>query len=233
MNRLLEGDVGSGKTLVALLSMLTAVRAGYQTAILAPTEILARQHYQTFRSHLEQNPILKEPANVGLLTSQFHEINGRNISKEHVIMAINRGEVSMVIGTHALLQGAISFKKLGLVVIDEQHRFGVEQRAMLLKRRTPHLLSMSATPIPRTLALAFYGDLDISTLTEQPKGRQKIITRVVAEEKRPAAYEFIKKQLRDGHQAFVITPRVEESERQQIKSVKKEFERLATDIFPE
>jgi ATP-dependent DNA helicase RecG len=233
MNRLLEGDVGSGKTLVALIAILNALHSGFQCVLLAPTEILARQHYETFRRDLQGHPKVTGRINIALLTGQFREINGKEISKQHVLEAIKNGEVNILIGTHAVLQEAVRFRKLGLIVIDEQHRFGVEQRAMLLKKRTPHLLSMSATPIPRTLALAVYGDLDISALTELPKGRQKIATKIVNEDGRRQAYDFIRNQIKQGRQAFIITPRVEESETSAVKSVKKEFERLSKEIFPE
>ncbi len=206
MNRLLEGDVGSGKTLVALTAALETVSAGCQVVLLAPTEILARQHYESFRNYLCNYPHV-----VSLMTRNFHIANDQNLTKANLREVIADGDVSIVIATHAVLQQGINFHKLGLVIIDEQHRFGVQQRSALVKltdaKEKPHLLSMSATPIPRTLALSLYNDLDISTLTELPKGRQVIATKIVDEQKRDQAYDFIRKQIHAGRQAFVVTPR--------------------------
>ncbi len=211
MNRLLEGDVGSGKTLVALIAALETAAAGFQTLILAPTEILANQHYGTFCKMLLGNPVAGA-LTIGLLTSQFHSINEAKADRKKIIAEAKAGQIDILIGTHALLGGDLTFSNLGLVVIDEQHRFGVEQRALLLrKHNTPHLLSMSATPIPRTLALAFYGDLDISALRELPAGRQPVATKLVAETERTATYKFMQQELAAGRQAFVITPRGEDS----------------------
>ena len=193
MNRLLEGEVGSGKTVVAGLAMLEAATAGYQSILLAPTEILAWQHYQTLEKLFSHTTI-----NISLQT-RSHKI----------------GEIKdIVVGTHALLQENVRFQKIGLLVVDEQHRFGVKQRAKLQNTDqglVPHLLSMTATPIPRTLALAFYGDLDISKLKELPSGRKKVITRLVAPENRQVAYEFIRKELGRGRQAYVVVPLVGET----------------------
>lgn len=234
MNRLLEGDVGSGKTLVALLAMLETAAEGFQTCLLAPTEILAKQHYDTFSKYLLGNSALGTGLRIGLLTGKYRLLNNAIVPKHELTQASAKKFPNILIGTHALLHESAQFHNLGLVVIDEQHRFGVEQRSLLLqKNRQPHLLSMSATPIPRTLALAFYGDLAVSALTELPKGRKKIETQVIAEAQREKAYAFIKKELRTGRQAFIITPRVEESDTSQVKSVKQEFKRLSSDIFPE
>jgi ATP-dependent DNA helicase RecG len=232
MNRLLEGDVGSGKTLVALASMLEAMAAGFQTVLLAPTEILARQHYEVLCKYLQSYPYV-----VSLLTRNFHLANDQNLSKANLLEVVAEGDVSLVVATHAVLQQGIEFKNLGLVVIDEQHRFGVQQRSSLVKltdaKTKPHLLSMSATPIPRTLALSVYSDLAISTLTELPKGRQKIVTKIVNELNRDKAYEFIRQQVGSGRQAFVVTPRVEDSDTSTIKSAKAELARLQADVFPQ
>ena len=256
MNRLLQGDVGSGKTLVALATTLNVVDAGLQVALLAPTEILARQHYESFKMRLKT---FHSPGQggrklrVGLLTRNFHEMDGVNVTKKDFLKQLSAGKINILIGTHAVLQSTVNFKNLALVIIDEQHRFGVKQRGLLLKtttsgyptpfsdgrqkkeygnnQRTSHLLSMSATPIPRTLALSIYSDLEVSTLTELPRGRQTIITKIIAENSRQEAYNFIKKEILAGRQAFVITPLVEESEKIQIKSVKAEFERLRKEVF--
>lgn len=232
MNRLLEGDVGSGKTLVALAASLETMKAGYQAVLLAPTEILARQHYESVRNYLRNYPYV-----VSLLTRNFHIANDQNLTKANLQEVIGDGDVSLVIATHAVLQQGVEFKKLGLVVIDEQHRFGVQQRGSLVKltdtKTKPHLLSMSATPIPRTLALSVYGDLAISTLNELPKGRQTITTKVVDETRRAATYEFIRKQGASGRQAFIVTPRVEDSETSTIKSAKAELARLQQEVFPQ
>lgn len=232
MNRLLEGDVGSGKTLVAVAATLEVVNAGFQAVILAPTEILARQHYESLRNYLRNYPHV-----VGLLTRNFQLANDNELNKSAIHQSIAKGEVSIVVATHAILQEDIKFAKLGLIIIDEQHRFGVEQRKVLTQANKdsvrPHLLSMSATPIPRTLALAFYQDLSISTLAELPRGRQTIITELVSEEGRDQAYDFIRSQMNAGRQVFIVTPRVEESDTTTIKSAKAELDRLQSKVFPE
>ncbi len=237
MNRLLQGDVGSGKTLVALLAALQAIHAGYQAALIVPTEVLARQHYESISSYLKK---FSKNYHVGLLTSFFQMRDGKLTTKELLAKSLTTNKINILVGTHAILQKGVQFFKLGLVIIDEQHRFGVEQRSFLLKEAksfqkdtdyVPHLLSMSATPIPRTLALSLYGDLEVSALTEMPKGRQKIITTIIPEIKRGAAYSFIAEQITTGRQAFIITPRVEETDASEIKSVKKEYERLSKEIF--
>ncbi len=252
MNRLLQGDVGSGKTLVALVAALLAIEQNFQVALIAPTEILAKQHLETFYQHLKHyhTRLYDSEIKIGLLTNNFQLLDDNVLKKAELIKKIKTGKVNLVIGTHALLQNNLTFSNLGLVIIDEQHRFGVAQRAVLARGSmrhpsesakanqrqsaiVPHLLSMSATPIPRTLALSFYSDLDVSTLTELPLGRQKVITEVVEETKREQAYASIKKQLALGRQAFIVTPRVEESEQLNLKSVKKEFERLSKEVFQE
>lgn len=223
MSRLVQGDVGSGKTIVAALSALHVVTNGYQVAVMAPTEILAKQHYSTFVKLLAKYNI-----NV-----QFIAGSTQKKQKEEVIRQMKTGTVDIVIGTHALIQEGIGFKKLGLAVIDEQHRFGVKQRETLKSFGSPHLLNMTATPIPRTLAITVYGDQDLSIIDEMPKGRQEIITRVIPEKKRIDAYRWIEDQIAKGRQAFVICPLIDESDTLEVKSVLQEFERLNNDIFPD
>jgi len=233
MNRLLEGDVGSGKTLVALMAALQAVSEGFQVALLAPTEILAQQHYQTMQKYFVAPARTCAQVQQILFTNHYCKINGKNETKSKLISLIKEGMPGIFIGTHALLQKNIKFKKLALVIIDEQHRFGVEQRAELMKagKKVPHLLSLSATPIPRTLQLAVYGELDISQIKTKPLGRKDIITKLVTNENRAKAYQFINAQIKSGRQAFVITPLVEESDKLGVKSAKTEAE-LLKKVFP-
>ena len=229
-NRLLEGDVGSGKTVVAILAAQQVAQAGLQVAVLAPTEILAQQHYQTFKNFLKNTAV-----RIDLLTASAK-------AKKEVIRLINNDFAQIVIGTHALIQDKVAFPNLGLVIIDEQHRFGIKQRARLLKNATttPHLLSMTATPIPRTLALTMYGDLDISLIQEKPQGRQKIKTRLVAPAHKKMAYRFIDQEIAQGRQVFVICPRIELPElttipdliKQEVKAVMAEHENLSKNHFP-
>ena len=237
MNRLLEGDVGSGKTVVAGIALLQAASKGYQAALMAPTEMLARQHF------FEIINLLKDfNLKIGLLTGNeariFREKNN-SVSREKILKKNQDGDIDILIGTHALIQEKVAFKKLALAIIDEQHRFGVFQRAALQKKYesfstvVPHLLTMTATPIPRTLALAIYGDLDISFINEMPKGRQKIITKVISPNERENTYQFIKSEVKKGRQAFVICPLIEESESLQVKSAVQEYERLSKEIFPD
>jgi len=210
MNRLMEGDVGSGKTVVALIAAIQTAKAGYQTVFMAPTEVLAHQHMETIRALTAHTNI-----EVGLLTSATAWTTYSLGSKTEIKKRIARGDTKIIIGTHALIQKDVEFKNLALVVIDEQHRFGVNQRAALLKHSSselaPHLLSMTATPIPRTLALTIYGDLDISIIKEKPKNRQKIITRIVPPSGRQEAHQFIRSEVKAGRQVFVICPRIEVS----------------------
>ena len=244
MNRMLEGDVGSGKTLVALIASLQAMADGFQVAFLAPTEILAKQHYQTalkfFKLSVSPKHDGRLPAGeaghkmgIFLLTNTYAKISGDDIPKTDLQKMITKGAAGLYVGTHALLQKKIQFNNLALVIIDEQHRFGVEQRARLLETygKTPHLLSLSATPIPRSLQLAFYGELDISQIKEKPADRKSIITLLTPANKRTDAYSFLKKQILQGRQAFVITPLIEESDKLGAKSAKKELESLKK-IFP-
>jgi ATP-dependent DNA helicase RecG len=231
MVRLLQGDVGSGKTLVAALSALEGVVSGWQSAFVAPTEILASQHFKYLQKYLPE-------CTIGLLSRNFAEISGgEKLTKKELLAKVASGEIHILVGTHAVLQKEVSFHKLGLAIIDEQHRFGVAQRSFMLKQEqfadlTPHLLSMSATPIPRTLALTFYGNLKISSLTTIPTGIKQITTTVAKEDERDQIYKKLKVALDSGAQAFIVTPRVEENELSSLKSVKEEFARLERDIFP-
>ncbi len=213
MNRLLQGDVGSGKTLVALMSMLIALDNGYQSALMVPTEILAQQHFQSFTLFLQGLDI-----HIELLTGSTTAKEKKRI-KESVAL----GETDILIGTHALIEDTVQFKNLALVVIDEQHRFGVAQRAKMWMKSNvaPHILVMTATPIPRTLAMTFYGDLDISTINEMPPGRKPIITKHIRASSRLRAYGFMRDQIEKGKQAYIIYPLIEESE-------KLDFENLVT-----
>lgn len=249
MNRLLNGDVGSGKTVVATIACLEAAAAGWQAAILAPTEILSRQHFQKISAMLAPFPV-KIALLVSAETRLAEDGISGAISKAALLTRIAHGTPMIVIGTHALLQEGVRFGRLGLVVVDEQHRFGVAERAALTKNGAlmPHLLSMTATPIPRTLAIGLYGDLDISVLAELPKGRQKIITRVIPPASREIAYKFIRKEVANGRQVFVICPRIDPSAHEkeagapliespdwriEVKAVKSEFEKLSKKIFPD
>lgn len=225
MNRLLNGDVGTGKTVVAGIACYNAAVAGYQSVIMAPTEILAEQHFNTL------SKIFPEDVSIGILTNHAARSGEREMKKPEFKKQIAEGHVSVVIGTHAIIQDDVRFRNLGFAVVDEQHRFGVEQRKTLLRENgnagtTPHFLSMTATPIPRTLALSIYGDLDISILDEFPKGRKPIVTKVVANENRDKAYAFIHERIRAGRQAFVVCPLIEESDMLGVKSVTQEFEKL-------
>jgi ATP-dependent DNA helicase RecG len=235
MARLLQGDVGSGKTAVAGAALVVAAANGYQGAIMAPTEILAEQHYRTLSDLLGKVKFAaRGPLRIELLTGS---LSGRG--RREALEALAAGDVDVAVGTHALIQEGVSFKKLGVTVVDEQHRFGVMQRAALRERaanggyQTPHLLVMSATPIPRTLALTFFGDLDVSVIDELPPGRQPVSTRWVPPDERQDAYDFIRAQVREGRQAFVVCPLVEESQALQTKAATQEYEMLSRDVFPD
>jgi ATP-dependent DNA helicase RecG len=221
MQRLLMGEVGSGKTVCALYAMLRAIEAGHQAALMAPTETLAEQHFRTLETLLADEPV---PAT--LLTSATPAARRREL-----LDSLGAGQPQLVVGTHALIEEAVEFSSLAVAVVDEQHRFGVRQRAALDAKgpgkRLPHVLHMTATPIPRTLSLTAYGDLDTTALRELPAGRQPITTRVVGEERRPEAYEFIRARLREGRQAFVVCPLVADSEAVQAKAAEAEARRLA------
>jgi ATP-dependent DNA helicase RecG len=222
MTRLVQGDVGSGKTIVALLSALKVIKSGFQVSLMAPTEILAKQHYLTFSKLLRA-----EGLNIQLIVGSTPQKQ-----KDEIINQMKTGTLDIAIGTHALIQESIGFKKLGLAIIDEQHRFGVKQRNTLKTYGTPHLLSMTATPIPRTLAITIYGDQDLSVIDEMPKGRLEIITRHVSEKKRTDAYRWVEDQVLKGRQVFVICPLIEESETLELKAVYTEYDYLKTHIFP-
>lgn len=261
MNRLLEGDVGSGKTLVALIAALAVIKSGHQVAFMAPTEILARQHFTEAARRLggKHIPSLSQDGNTGggelkealnikiaLLTASENKIfkdgKMKEISRKKLLDEIKNGEINFLIGTHSLIQENVIFRNLALSIVDEQHRFGIDQRAKLQKevlnikdglKTVPHLLSMTATPIPRTLALTVYGDLDLSILDEMPKGRQKIITKLVAPANRDLAYKFIYEQIKKGRQAFVICPLIEESDVLEVRSATQEYEKLSEKIYPD
>ncbi len=224
MCRLIQGDVGAGKTVVTLGAAAIASGSGYQTAFMAPTEVLAQQHYRTAKSLLESAQVP-----VYLLTHS-------NEGKKEALEAIQNQENCVVIGTHALFQESVKFKKLGLVIVDEQHRFGVEQRGLLLKKSEsgkPHLLMTTATPIPRTLALTLYGDLDLSIIRQKPKGRKPIRTRILRDKDRPRLYQQISEVVKKGQQVYVIYPLVEESEKLELKSATEMHKKLSQEVFPD
>jgi ATP-dependent DNA helicase RecG len=224
MNRLVQGDVGSGKTIVGVFAILAAIQSGYQAALMAPTEVLAEQHYRKLVSWFN---LLHLP--VELLTGST------KIAKRRQVLAqLETGELPLLVGTHALIQDPVNFQRLGLVVIDEQHRFGVQQRARLLsKGQAPHVLTMTATPIPRTLALTLHGDLDVSQIDELPPGRQPIKTTVLSGRQRIEAYDLIKREVVQGRQAYVIFPLIEESEKLDVRAAVEEYHHLSNKVFPE
>ena len=231
MSRLLQGDVGSGKTVVATTGMLMAVAAGRQAALMAPTEILAEQHYRTIVDSLAETGTigLDRPVSVVLLTGSL-----RRVERRKVYTALASGQADIVVGTHALIQQHVTFRDLALVVVDEQHRFGVAQRGTLRgKGDSPHMLVMSATPIPRSLALTVYGDLDVSVIDELPPGREEIETRWLLPRERERAYAFLRSQVESGRQVFILYPLIEESEKVDAKAAVDEYERLQRDIFPD
>jgi ATP-dependent DNA helicase RecG len=266
MNRLLQGDVGSGKTIVAAIAAISAAEHGFQTAFMAPTEILARQHFETMKKLCAKITPDDQPT-IGLATGTetiifFGNDIETKVPKKDFAKRTVHGDIAIVFGTHALIQKSMVFKNLGLVIIDEQHRFGVRQRQTLAhgtdaSALIPHLLSMSATPIPRTLMLTVFGDLDLSLITELPAGRKPITTTIVPPAERKTTYDFIKKEIKNGRQAFVICPRIEPSTDEdgaptsagktgaslpfgtrgfvtnEIKSVKEEYEKLSKKIFPD
>lgn len=222
MNRLLQGDVGSGKTIISVIALFNCAMNGYQGVLMAPTEILAEQHYNTILELLKDWNI-----NIALLVGSTSKKQ-----KEEIIRKISQGEISIVIGTHALLQENVEFKNLALVITDEQHRFGVRQRATLInKGHNPHVLVMTATPIPRTLALFMYGDMDISVIDQLPPGRQKVETYFVRPNMREKVYDFVKKEIEKGRQAYVICPLVEESEKLEAESVIEMAENLKNNFL--
>ena len=257
MNRLLNGDVGAGKTVVAAIAALQTIQAGFQVALMAPTEVLAKQHFESLCKIFEKYDI-----NIALLTGTYREISNfkfkisnlksnpndkisknKKIVRENLLKSISAGEIDLIVGTHALIQKDVKFKNLALIVIDEQHRFGVNQRAFLQqetlsikdgsKKSIPHLLTMTATPIPRTLAIAGFGSLDLSILDEMPKNRKPIITKIISPEKKNRTYEFLRSEVSAGHQIFVIFPLVEESKiMTEVKAAVAEHKRLSEEVFP-
>ena len=258
MSRLLEGDVGSGKTAVAATASYVAINQkkslapardnlqisqNLQVAYMAPTEILATQHFESFIKYFKHLPI-----NIGLITgsgcrkfpSKINPSGWTNISRTQLLKWVTNGEIPILIGTHALIQKTVKFKNLALVVIDEQHRFGVMQRKKLVRKDNiaPHLLSMTATPIPRTLALTIYGDLDLSLLNEMPADRKQIITEIITPDKRENTYEEIRQELKNGRQLYVICPRIFEADPEKelalnVKSAEAEAKRLKREVFQE
>ena len=248
MTRLLQGDVGSGKTVVALAALLTAAANRQQSAFMAPTEILAEQHFATVRKLFgrvigmfgevaapgqaaeilrAELPYMDRPITFGLLTG-----GATRKRKQEILNMTASGEIDVLIGTHALIQKEVAFASLGLVIVDEQHRFGVMQRAELRQKGyNPHLLVMTATPIPRSLSLTVFGDLDVSTIDEMPPGRLPIKTKWVEMERRDTAYAFIRREIEQGRQAFMIYPLIEESEKLEAAAAEQEYERLTRDVF--
>ena len=231
MRRLLQGDVGSGKTIVAFQAAIIAIENGYQVALMAPTEILAQQHYFSARQILE-----KAGYRIVLLTGSLEQDRKRDVRRH-----IAQGNAQLVIGTHALIQETVEFENLGLVIVDEQHRFGVMQRLKLMKKDTagggpspaePDVLVMTATPIPRTLALTLYGDLDVSAIDELPPGRTPVVTRSLEDERAPEVWDFVGKQIAAGHQAYVVYPVIEENEERELKAAQQMFRQLRDRIFP-
>jgi ATP-dependent DNA helicase RecG len=224
MNRLIQGDVGSGKTIVALLACLYGVECGYQAAIMAPTEVLAEQHYLNLHRWVEPLGV-----QVALLTGSI-----KSSEKEDLYRRIRQGDVQMVIGTHAVIQEAVQFHRLGLAIIDEQHKFGVVQRGLLKKKgQNPDVLVMTATPIPRTLAMTVYGDLDVSLIGEMPPGRMPVETKVFSESARGRVYRIVEEEVRKGRQAFIVYPLVEESEKLDLRDATRMAEHLQKEVFPE
>jgi len=242
MCRLLQGEVGSGKTVVATAALLLAAANRLQSAFMAPTEILAEQHFATICQLLGKlgkgegegnvysfKGILENPVTVALLIGDIKQAGKKQIQKQ-----VQSGEIDIVIGTHALVQKGLEFAKLGLVVVDEQHRFGVEQRSALREKGfNPHMLVMTATPIPRTLALTLYGDLDLSVINELPPGRQIVKTKWLKPNQRESAYAFVRKQIGEGRQAFILCPLIEESEAIEAQAAVAEYERLSSEVFPD
>lgn len=260
MNRLLQGDVGSGKTVVAAVAGLVAYHNNKQTAFMAPTEVLARQHYKTLSGIFKTHSL-----GIGLLTgSEARSFYGEGlegkVSRAKLMEEVASGKINLILGTHALIsendkKKSVNFNDLALAIVDEQHRFGVEQRAALVKKEknpgeetTVHFLSMSATPIPRTLSLTLFGDLDLSIIDEMPKGRKEIVTKTIPPENRKKAYDFIRQEVKKGRQVFVICPRIEESEKPEegvvvvdkrknlwadVKNVTEEYDKLSKSVFPD
>jgi ATP-dependent DNA helicase RecG len=227
MNRLLQGDVGSGKTVIAALACMIVIQGGAQTAFLAPTSILADQHFQSLKD-------LLTTGQGGLKEDQIQLLIGATPENEKKVIrqGLKNGEIKLIVGTHALLQDPVEFQRLQLAIVDEQHRFGVDQRGKMRdKGSNPHLLVMTATPIPRSLALTLYGDLEFSIIDEKPPGRLPVETHVLFPRELERAYGLIRRQVDIGNQAFIIYPLVEESEKVDEKSAVEEFSRLEKEIF--
>ena len=239
MSRLLQGDVGSGKTVVATMAGLNVIKNKAQVAFMAPTEILAKQHFKTITKLLKDFDV-----SIGLITSKSYRIcnpsassgqeNNFEVSRKSLLGDLENGQIDILIGTHSLIQKGVEFKNLGFAIVDEQHRFGVDQRAKLFEssKLTPHLLSMTATPIPRTLALTVYGDLDVSLISEMPKDRKKIKTVIVEPSERSKAYEFIEKEVKQGKGVFVICPKIE-NRNQKIENRINETTTASTNFIPQ
>jgi ATP-dependent DNA helicase RecG len=224
MNRLLQGDVGSGKTVVALYAALLAVANKTQAAVMAPTEILAAQHMVSLEKFLRQSDV-----RMAMVTGQMKKNH-----RKQLLEKIAKGDIDIVVGTHALIQDDIEFAKLGVVIIDEQHKFGVHQRSMLKKKHSPHFLVMTATPIPRTLAMTAFGDLDVSVIKHSPPGRGQVVTRWVKPDNTAKAMEFIRKRLKTGRQAYFVYPRIENiDEDSDIRDATSEHKRLSEEVFSE
>jgi ATP-dependent DNA helicase RecG len=224
MSRLLQGDVGSGKTIVALICCLMAIESGYQAAFMAPTEILAEQHYINFHEFLERLGI-----KVALLTSSLVKTEKDGLTEQ-----ISSGAIDLAVGTHALIQEKVQFKRLGLCVIDEQHRFGVMQRGRLKQKgEVPDVLIMTATPIPRTLALTAYGDLDVSVIDQMPPGRRPVYTMLKGEKDLSEVYRFLENRISEGRQVYVVYPLIEETEKSDLKAASEAYEKLKSEIFPQ
>ena len=233
MNRLLQGDVGSGKTVIAALVLAVAVRSGFQGALMAPTSVLAEQHYRSVCSLIEAMPGLGLGENK-LSSIRLLQGSTPDTERDEIANGLLNGSVKLLIGTHSLIQGSVEIANLGVVVVDEQQRFGVAQRAALRAKGTnPHLLVMTATPIPRSLALTVYGDLDVSILDELPPGRQTVETRVLYPDERERAYSFVRSQVDNGRQAFMIYPLVEENSGSHVRGAVDEYSRLQEDVFPD
>ncbi len=234
MYRLLQGDVGCGKTIVALICALIVVKNGYQVAFMVPTEILARQHYESIKTFLAGYKLQAagyrlqaKEMKIGLLTSSLNKKE-----KDKILLDIKNGDLDIIVGTHALIEPGLQFKNLGLVVIDEQHKFGVGQRALLPKKGlTPDILVMTATPIPRTLAMTIYGDLDITTITQMPEGRIPVITQIFTYEKREDVFTLVRDRLSGGEQAYIVYPIIEESEELDLLSAQEMYQYLKDDVF--
>lgn len=231
MNRLLEGDVGSGKTIVAAIAILNVLLAGHQVAYMTPTEILAEQHFKNISKLFK-----KYPFKIALLTRGKIKTNKEETTKQKLLKMLSVGEINFIIGTHSLIQEKTKFKNLVLAITDEQHRFGVNQRALLTRQssnHSPHFLSMTATPIPRSVALTLYGDLDISIISQIPPGRKPIITKIIKPKEIKNIYKFTKLEIKNGRQAFITCPLIDPSDKLGVKSVKEEYKKISEEIFPD